>query len=89
MRVTWRDDKAPHQIRLFTHSGNGTVYISCTCRISYRSFTPGVPSFEPMGSVYGDEDPWRIYDDPKLHRVNQGVVFNPGDRTETEVYFVK
>lgn len=85
-RITFRDDNAPHQIRLFTMGGDGQVHVSCTCRVVLTRF--GHSQYEPMGVVPAGQSAFTIYDKPENHVVNKGVEFNPGDRTKQEMFYV-
>jgi hypothetical protein len=46
-RVTFRDDTAPHQIRIFKEQAGSKIAVSCTCRASgYGIYGP--PHYEPL-----------------------------------------
>jgi hypothetical protein len=63
-RVMWRDDTAPHQIRLFFEAG-GAVAVSCTCRRTRQpgGGTHGHVPFEARKSWDNDEylAVWRVH----------------------------
>lgn len=86
-RVTFRDDDAPHQIRVFTIKNETGIYVSCTCRASK---TRGqLPAYDPMGIAPAGVSAFDLYDDPENHVMNKGVEFNPGDRTKQELFYVE
>ena len=68
-RVTMRDDRLPHQIRLtFTPGKVQHVAVSCTCRATGHSGAAG-PSYRPLESRDRWDDPaepmriWRAHMD--------------------------
>lgn len=68
-RVTKRDPKLAHQIRLNFKSGQGSItLVGCNCRT------------EPLGEMSTGSDPWPIYNDPQNHN-QMRAPFAPGKST--------
>jgi len=69
IRVTWRDDSLPHQIRIFLHTASGgKIAVSCTClaspaRMKNGRAHPGILRYRPLDArtLWQPHEPMEVW----------------------------